>query len=451
MLCSTSPKRFPVISAAAILAATCAIALAPAHAAAATPGTDNTNQGQFDPGKDRRLPPPPDIDHPDVTLELLGCLDDADGDKLESGIESARKPPLDARRACRANREIVGVWTLASGAVHPDVAAVDRARDRGLAASDLPDVGFGAMRVSAKLIQRSAKALKSYYLAHRFNDDLEEDDKNGKIHVRNLTVSFASGNRVITKVKGYKEVPGPNVSFETTITDTISLVGFGADALKCTSSMHTNLKESKFWLLAALNGPHWMLEAIYIGAVKEPDLNRKPSRRGAGCTIVDELLPREIPFEGQRKLVFGYNEALPLEVAGGSILAPFGSITKQARVPAADIAGRTSIDLRAHPGSTFTYQALPDDLLFSRGSIEEDLDVSWTASAGARISKPTLTKTNVTFDTANIPVGGSKSYTLRVRIADLDGMSATATRTVTLFRPAGPRPNPRGDFDPNRF
>jgi hypothetical protein len=262
-----------------------------------------------------RKPPVPLFQDPDVAIQIraLAPCEAFDPEKLRKDLarhprdaevraifneRAAREglPPLDPDQEVLAPRDVRA--TCAAGnlriAVYLDRVRdeLSDARDRGLARVNLTAAGTldSAIRVHPRL---------SELLEHRTDARLFEIEKEKPslrfVHFgpKGPQVRFVAPDKVVTTIKGKDTRPLPDVSFTTTITDTLSVQG---GAFRCTTRTHTNANTRVHkGLLAAgmLTAPaNFGVAAAGFGAqlaLIEREIaaeNRKPGERGPGCQML---------------------------------------------------------------------------------------------------------------------------------------------------------------------
>jgi hypothetical protein len=449
-LCHRQPARRVAAFALASVAAVTALFGGPYAARAAAERDDRDPQlGTRAPTPP--APAPPAIDRPDVALEFLTCRDAADLAQLKQALESSQTPRPEVRITCVDQRQKVGVWI--TPARRGQEAAFAAARDKGLAETEFlaGKRSLAGLLISDKLVRRVEREAQTFLRAHRFNDDLKTDDRNGKIHVRSFTVRLAAPNQVVTTINGFREVFGPNPTFTTTVRDTLSLDGRAPQATTCSSRRRTDVDADTAPLFSGPLGVlPFLIETAAIELHYESLANKGASKGAVGCQLAEDLFLPKIPIQGQKKIDLDYNA---VEVSGQGIAGYFIPSAKRDRQPTLAIAGPGSINTRNKVVDgmvSVRYEIVPDDLLFFPRSIASDLTTSWSPT-GATLTSPAAPATRATIDVGDLAPGETKKIQLRARTADSDGMSAEAVKTVTVFRQAGRTPDPRDlNRDPDR-
>lgn len=371
-------------------------------------------------------PPPPPVSAPDLAFQFSPCLEAIPTppgyDLKEEVINAVREAvgdDADVRYLCLEATGRIGVW------LRPFVTDADsQARDRGLERINILRAGETfAFFINSALIRRNA--LEAWNKAPKRLNGHGQPDPGGPIHLTGFSISFASPNRVVTRVDGFDERPWPDVSFQLITTDTLSI---SAGEVQCQSEAKLdadttwlNVLTGIFLFLGTVLSPVFLLPAtvflvqsIIVGSVDAPDANA-----GAGCGAA-QLIPREILIEGGQKLITIYNR---VDVTSGGIFAG-GIAFPVPRMPAVAISGKTQI--AADPGTTSvtrSYSIVPDDLL-------PPLQITWTANAV--VLNPGAETTSIQFNIEGAQPGQVLTRQVAVRVTDRDNLNAQSEVSVQI-------------------
>jgi hypothetical protein len=307
-------STFPRFARALVAVATLAVSAAAAGPAlAAPPPRDEA----LEEAAAARKPPIPSFQDPDIAIQiraLAGCetfdleaiRKDLARDPREAEVRAFYNtlraeadpplPPLDRDQELLAPRDVR--ITCAAGNVRIAIYLgrvkneLEGARNQGLARVNLtPD---GTLQSAIRVHPRLTELLEHNTNLRLF--EIEKDKRNLRFEhfgPKGPQVRFVAPNQVVTTVKGKDTRPLPDVSFTTTITDTLSAQNgvFG-----CTTRTHTNANTTvhkgllaagiltapaNFGVAAAGFGAQ--LAAIELGVAAE---NRSPASGGpvAGCS-----------------------------------------------------------------------------------------------------------------------------------------------------------------------
>jgi hypothetical protein len=327
----------------------------------------------------------------------------------------------------------------------------DLARKRAQIPADIAQGGNFGIYVSAALIRRLAQDAFNAAPKRLYANGFPGSD--GPIHLTGLSVAFQSPNIVKTIISGYDDRPWPDVGFTHTITDTLGELR-GCDTQSST-------EPSRFdEVLAVLFGAVTLALAVAVPVLMPlpafvlwtdlQSLDRPDggSDGGVGCRLMqglpDEIaLPQTggvvtmptdamarlvdlgdtIPRPKKQKLVIPYD--VPRVDDRGILASAFVSIAD--RVPAVAVAGPASLSLEEHASSTFgNFGARVDDF-FGK------LTFAWSGDSHVVIANPTAASTKITFQRGNAKPGDSFQRTVTVKVTDVEGSTATASRVVTVF------------------
>lgn len=367
---------------------------------------------------------------PDLAVQTSPCIENVPGapanvvDLVTAAFQQALGQEADVRYRCEQGTGRLGAWLFP-----PSPLEAPDARDRGLSNLDLiPAGGLGtfAFLVSDNLIRRQAQAAFAA-LPKRLNLQ-GEPDPDGRVHLESLTVQFQSPNKVVTRVKGFYDVPNPlgKVDFEQIITDTLSVSG---GEVQCTTETDLDVDAgflgvllAVFLFLAAAVGPAFLLgfaavigAGILIGSLDGPDVEA-----GAGC-VAAALIPQQINVPGGQKLVATYTD---LEVDARGIVAR-GFALLAARTPSVAISGPREVSaIEGETSVSRRYVAANlQDLL-------EPVSFAWTADG--TVLQPTGSATFVVFDTSGSSAGDVLARQVSLTVTDQDGLTARAQATVAI-------------------
>jgi hypothetical protein len=272
----------------------------------------------------------------------------------------------------------------------------------------------------------------------------------GPIHLTALQVSFPSAdqgetNSLKTYVNGFDDQTWPSIHFTTTLTDTLG-VNYDTDPVcgerQCTTATHTNYSTNVDILsdivLALLTVAFpVLLGQLIIAAFNIPSGPNQTG--GVGCALYD-LLPPDIPlpfrrptFEARLSPSSTAGSALPRRQKihlcylnprfdyRGFLVSANQSV--QDRTPTAQIDGPDRLVIDANGSSAFGH--------YSGEAADFFGDLSYAWSGGA--SSPNAAATIITFSRGQHNPGDTFEITLTVRVTDVEGSSATASLTVTIF------------------
>lgn len=357
-----------------------------------------------------------------------GCVSAALEQPLVDGVRAALAkdlPQADAKSGCvrHGNRAAttVGVWTT-----QPATDVVREARQRGLEAVDiLQDEETFGIWVNPSFIRQQA-GIEFDRRPHRYNSYGTEDPE-GSIHITGFEIQFTAPNRVVLELRGYDDRPWPDVSFTITVTDTLTVAGFG---VQCESSSELDTHES--WanyltsilvvgllpLVAPVPGGYEIFETTF-------GTSRPPALGGPGCVIADALFADEALLPLGLKAVALYNRVRVSSI--GMIAA--GTFDLERRHPEVWIAGPPVLVV-AGPvtGATYPmrYGVVGQEL---RGG--ESLSITWTANGGDVVNQG-MEQTTVVWTGITGVVGEVVERTLDVEVRDIDGLSASTTLRVEI-------------------
>ena len=227
-------------------------------------------------------------------------------------------PRRDVRVGCEAGRVRIGVF--AGGiAKSPELSL---ARDKGLARVDLADRLQSAIRVHPRVTEQLERLTGT-----ALHDKETASRKFSVFGPKGPRVRFTAPNAIVTTVKGKDTRPFPDVSFQTTITDTMSVQD---GTFQCTTTAKTKANtrvQKALFALSLLTAPAnggvlaggfgAQLALIERGVAAQ---NRKPADAGPGCLLLKEVFVSNIPIPGGGKLLFNYSKA---SVENGGLVARF--------------------------------------------------------------------------------------------------------------------------------
>ncbi|MCC6167179.1 MAG: hypothetical protein IT329_08140 [Caldilineaceae bacterium] len=357
-------------------------------------------------------PPPPPVSTPDLAFQIAFCLPAELDDAIESSIAQALDPNADVRTACVNGTQRIGVW------LRPFVNEQDnQARTRGLERLNILGGGEAlTFFINSALIRR--QALEGWNQApKRLNGD-GDPDPGGPVHLTGFSVSFQSPNRVVTRVDGFDERPWPDVDFQLTTTDTLSLSG---GQVQCSSQRDLDVDTSWLNFLTGLFlivlpplGIVFLVERIIIASADAPKTDA-----GAGCGAAT-LIPQEILIPGGQKVVVSYSR---LEVSGGGIFAG-GSFVVIPRSPEVTITGPSQISVVEGTASvTRSYSLRIEDL-------RPTLQTAWSGEGSALNS--TTAKTSFRFNLAGAQAGQVLTRRVAARVTDADNLVASDELIVRI-------------------
>jgi hypothetical protein len=246
-----------------------------------------------------------------------------------------------------------------------------------------------------------------------------QPDPNGPIHITaGPYVLFQSPDRVVSHVDGFDERPWPDVSFQTRITDVLSLSGGqvrvdSSSILDTDTSWHDFLTGT-FLVLFLPVGLAFLTQRIIIGSAGAP-----PSDGGVG-SIAAAMIPGEILLVGGLKAVATYSR---VKVSDGGIDAG-GSFAVIPRSPEVRILGPAQFSVEEGAGAvTRTYGVQTEDL---RGN----LFFQWSGSGTP--SNPNVQSTGIQFSLGGAEAPKVLLRRIAVQVRDADGLLATAELDVRI-------------------
>lgn len=358
-------STFPRLARALVAVATLAVSAAAAGPAlAAPPPRDEA----LEEAAAARKPPIPSFQDPDIAIQIraFAPCDAFDLETMRKDLARHPRdaevrafynalrakadpplPPLDPDQELLAPRDVR--ITCAPGNVRIAIYLgrakdeLEGARNQGLARVNL--TAAGTLQSAIRVHPRLTELLESGTNLRLF--EMEKEKPNLRFEhfgPKGPQVRFVAPNQVVTTVKGKDTRPLPDVSFTTTITDTLSAQN---GEFRCTTRTHTNANTTVHkGLLAAgiLTAPaNFGVAAAGFGtqlALIEREVaakNREPSKRGPGCTMLlgDEEAAGE---EGKEQPVF------PPEVSAGG--SKFGFIYEKAGVENGGLVARFTVAKR---------------------------------------------------------------------------------------------------------
>ncbi|WP_067840351.1 hypothetical protein [Nocardia lijiangensis] len=381
------------------------------------------------------LPPRPATWLPDFALQVrnpyqlpLGCVSAGLEQPLIDGIRSAlaaEYPQADIQLGCVQHGDrsatTVGVWTTP-----PPTDAAKDARQRGLESVDIllddetlgiwVNPSFIRQLVSAEFA-RNPKRYNSY----------GTPDPGGSVHITGYELQFMAPDRVVTKIRGYDDRPWPDVSFTITVTDTLTVAGFG---IGCTSA--TELDTHETWanvltsvlvvallpLVAPIPGSIGIFETTF-------GTSRPPNIGGPGCVIAENFFIDEALLPLGLKAIALYNRVRVSSI--GMIAA--GTFDLAGREPEVWIAGPRNLVV-AGPATGATY-TIPYGVVGQELRGDDGLSIVWTANGGTIVNQG-MKQTTVVWTGITGVVGDVVERTLDVEVSDIDGLSASTTLVVEI-------------------
>jgi hypothetical protein len=351
--------------------------------------------------------------------------------------ETGQSP--DVRSVCShedwiQGRETLGVWLSplppAGDLLGQNNARllVDAERSRGLADVDLlqPDDDFGWSLNAAFIDTLRGRVWAA--LPKRLDDQGREDTE-GSVHLQRLTVRLVEPDTVRTTVNGFYDL-GPNADFRLRVTDTITNVG-GKLTVDTDDDLHVD-NSAYQWLAGIFTVLLPPLGLHVFDAIDQAmmHLSMPDTGQSLGALIV-QFAPNQFMIDNGQKINFTHRRFLVTEtgVTGGGIARLEG------RDPSVTIRGPLTPSVVSRT-VTFRYTALPVDL---RATANEPLQVSWFID-GALVTEGSSTQVDIPFEIPrNVAIGGVSEHRVRVRITDVDGLTAARTITVRIsYEPNGP-------------
>lgn len=420
----TRPARIRTRSA-ALGAAALIAAGGLAGSAAALPPRDVETGETID---SRPLPSIPSFQDPDFAADIFvgPCPSPSELDAIAAAVAgSGSAAGYDVRPLCGEGRLRLGVWVTppdrdsVSAAHGRDV--ISPAREAGMARIALGEGLGGGLRVHPRFTGLLENAVEVEAL---------RQFRGGSKRLDDVTVRVAAPNRVITTIKGHDTASFPDVSFTTTITDTMALA---EGRFTCTSLSRTKADVRLFDALSVF-GPGVGIKAVFGAQAllirdRIADQNAKPQEQGPACRMLAEVFPVKFLVPDGLKHVLFYGDAGV--VADGGLEAHF-TLDQLKREPTAGIEGPSQITLapREFRGQiTPEFRLDPDDLRLASGS-----RATWTSTSGTVLTPTSLGRTRIRITTAGIAPGSSKRISIRVQVRDSDGLTAEAVKTLVVRR-----------------
>ncbi len=380
-------------------------------------------------------PPPPPVSTPDFALQIRaglgatdGCLEPAAAESLRAAVADQMRqqfPDADVRQACVTTPEgisasTVGVWT------RPATGAAGAARDRGLGRLSAIHPGEQlAIFVNAGFVR--GRVQEQFATTPKRYNGLGNPSGGGPIHITGYDLQFRSTDdvegRIVLRVFGYDERPWPDVSFTITYTDVLRVIDFAVtnESLEPDQSDDRGVLN---YITSVLLGivtfafpPLVFLTMDVLSAVlQQPSgVNRTPS---IGAPIVRSFFPDAVLTPGGGKLDMLYSR---IAVGGGGIVA--GGVALPAeRAPRCSIAGPDRVAADFREGTVLVQ--LTVHVFEMRGA----LTVEWTT--GDTTLSLAVREVLMPFTFRTHREGSRATRDVQVRVVDVDGVVATASRTI---------------------
>jgi hypothetical protein len=417
----------------ALSAATLLAAGGLAGSAAALPPRD------VEPGEtidSRPLPAIPTFQDPDFAADIFvgPCPSPSELDAIAAAVAgSGSGASHDVRPLCDEGRLRLGVWVTPPDRDSVSVAhgrdVISPAREAGMARIALGEGLVGGLRVHPRFTRLLENAVEVEAL---------RQFRGGSKRLDDVTVRVAAPDRVITTIKGHDTASFPDVSFTTTITDTMALA---EGRFTCTSLSRTKADTRLFDALSVF-GPGVGIKAVFGAQAllirdRIADQNAKPQEAGPACRMLAEVFPVKFLVPDGLKQVLFYGDAGV--VADGGLEAHF-TLDQLKREPSARLEGPAVLTLRGSgqrgPVSP-EFRLITDDLRFGQGS-----RITWTATVGRPSSPGSTSRSRVVIDTAGLAEGASMRTRIRVEMTDSDGLRRSAVKDLVVRRLRAPAPPP---------
>jgi hypothetical protein len=265
----------------------------------------------------------------------------------------------------------------------------------------------------------------------RLNESGEPAD-NGTIHLESLSVVLIEPDKVRTTITGFHDV-GPNTDFTLRVLDTISNVD---GKLQVDTDTDLDVDPSGWqWivgLLAVVFPPLGLYASEtlndYVSGLPAPDMGQSFG------SMVAQFAPNQVMLEDGQKANFWHTRfavSAKLGVTGG------GTMTLENRRPTVTIRGPlepVSFDRTIW----LTYTAITFDL---RATSDEPLQFEWFLD-GDLVATTASPETPILFRIpVNVRPGGIDERELRVRVTDVDDLTAQRTVSVRLQYEREERPS----------
>jgi hypothetical protein len=358
------------------------------------------------------FPEPPPVSTPDLALQFMPCLNNLPSPPntdLEAGLIEAIKEAFganaDVRYQCLSgDKGTIAIWLRPATS-----SSDDEARNRGLARIDILRTRENyAFFVNATLIRRSARETWDS-TPKRLNEN-GGADANGSVHLTGMSISLRSPNQIITTIQGFDERPWPDVGFQLTTTDTLSVSG---GEIRCHSNKDLDVDTSWLNFLTGLFlfvlptlGRILVIEGIMVASTDTP--NRES---GVGCSVA-HLIPGEILIPGGFKISAFYRR---LNVSNGGVFAG-GEIEPALRTPSVSLQGNSQFSVEiGTSAATGIYNFTHDDLL-------NPLRPVWTADGD--VISPRGEQCTIRFNIGAARIGQVLTKRVHVRVTDRDGLDA---------------------------
>ncbi len=374
---------------------------------------DDDDDGDPDPDDDPLPPPPPLVSTPDIAFQIAFCLPAELNTAIVSAVRQAITPNADVRTLCLNGTQRIGIW------LRPVVNSQDdQARNRGLERLNILGSGESlTFFINSALIRR--QAFDAWNATPKRLNGNGTADPSGPIHLTGFSVNLESPNRIVTRIDGFDERPWPDVDFQLTTTDTLSLSG---GQVTCSSAADLDVDTSWLNFLTGLFlivfrplGIVFLVERIIIASIDTPVANA-----GAGCGAA-MLIPKEIFIPNGQKVVISYSR---LEVSSGGIFAG-GSFVTIPRSPDVTITGATQISVEEGTESlTRTYSLRTEDL-------RPPLQIAWRGDAV--VVSPNAETTAFRFNLTGAEVGDTLTRRVALQVTDSDNLVATAEVLARVY------------------
>jgi len=384
--------------------------------------------------------------------------------KSNPGLKRFNLPDPDVRVKCQNQTIFISIW----GGTVPVNSCDDESRQRAQdlfgdpqndPLHDISNGGNFGIYVNASLLQQLASSAVGA-LPQSF-DANGDPDPNGPIHITSVSVGFPTqtdiqnqtNHYINTIIGGYEDQSWPPVGFTVTLTDQLKVTN-GAPDCTSTSSQDFNGGDIAASIFVDLFGAalsliipgFFLLVDLSIAAqIGAATMGGGGPGGGVGCAVFLGL-PLEIPLPGPPPAVI-LEPAQSASVVGGVRPPPpppkmkiqlmyvnvradnrglltAADATPMPRTPAVEIVGPDSLVIDLHGNSTFgEFTAAASDFF-------GDLGFAWS---GGGVASQNSATTRITFARGTAKPGQSFQRTVHVHVADVEGSTATASRTVTIF------------------
>ncbi len=397
------------------------------HTSGITFGSGSLNFKKFKPGDDWPDPDGPAtpvdaVSIPDFGIQFDTCfpLPEEQRQDIQDQIQAAFSGADVRGPVCSSGTDRIGIWYAPTSSTF-----ASDARNRGLAQLSIHEDGqaFTAFINGSTLRTQALREIRSrgFQFDHSGNPDPD-----GPVIINGIRLSYKeTSNQVVLTVNGYDTSFWPDVDFQITITDTLSVA---SGKIHCVTDTDISVDRTFLHILtilttilaAAIPGlfviPLTLLEAdIVIGALDAP-----ASGTGGVGKIAAQRFPGIIFLPEGRKMQFYYNA---IRVTTGGIIAG-GDFSIDAREPRVTIYGPEQISIDRN--------LLSVTVQFKVGTFDMRHPVTCVWSGGNIVSQNNTTVA-IKFP---LPAAGQPIITksISVSVLDIDDLDATDSFQIKIYR-----------------